>query len=206
LVIRITRRKTSLNTKFTASTGLENIRDSEDYIPLYLENRTAIGKARIKDNMVEMEIDDETALELMGSKPIVLSIVSVGSLSEPFIEEVTIKEKMMSDTSNPPPESIWPVGTPLPEGVEAQQMVTDTLLSQSEIQDRFGFHKSTIEGPNPSTEVHKDLRFAFMQFADYLNNRLGKSRYVALAQTALEEASMWSHKAIATHDPIDPEA
>lgn len=109
----------------------------------------------------------------------------------------------MSET---PQEPIWPEGTPLPEGVEATQFVVNTLLTQDEIENRFGFHKAAIEGPNSSTEVHKELRFAFMQFADYLNNRLGKGRYAALAQTALEEASMWSHKAIAATDPIDKEA
>lgn len=110
----------------------------------------------------------------------------------------------MSDGT--PQEPIWPQGTPLPEGVEATEFVANTLLSQEEILNRFGFHKAAIEGPASSSEVHKDLRFAFMQFADYLNNRLGKSRYAALAQTALEEAGMWSHKAIAANDPIDPEA
>lgn len=111
----------------------------------------------------------------------------------------------MNDIPGTPQEPIWPQGTPLPEGVEATQWVVETLLSQDDIQERFGFHKATIEGPNASLEVHKDLRFAFAQFSDYLNNRLGKSRYAALAQTALEEASMWSHKAIAASDPIDPE-
>lgn len=66
---------------------------SEGYIPLYLENRTVIGKARIKDNMVEMEIDDETVLELMGSNLIGLSTISMGAMPEPFKEEITTKEK-----------------------------------------------------------------------------------------------------------------
>ena len=105
-----------------------------------------------------------------------------------------------------PQGPIWPAATPLPAGVEVTQVVTETLLSQDDIQHRFGFHKAAIEGPNSSKHVHADLRYSFMQFADYLNNRLGKSRYAALAQTALEEASMWSHKAIAATDPIDPEA
>ena len=105
-----------------------------------------------------------------------------------------------------PQEPIWPQGVPLPEGVEATQVVNEVLLTQNEIQERFGFHKAAIEGPNASTEIHKDLRFAFMQFSDYLNNLMGKNRPASLAQTALEEASMWAHKAIAQSDPIDPEA
>lgn len=104
-----------------------------------------------------------------------------------------------------PQEPIWPPSSPLPAGVEAQQVVNNTLLSQTQIQERFGFHKASIEGPNSSSETHKDLRMAFMQFADYLNTRLGSSRSAALSQTALEEASMWAHKAIAENDPIDPE-
>lgn len=100
----------------------------------------------------------------------------------------------------------WSPGRADSDGIQDTHIVNATLLTHDEILDRFGFHKASIEGPNSSTEIHKDLRFAFIQFADYLNTRLGKSRYAALAQTALEEASMWSHKAIAANNPIDTEA
>lgn len=89
--------------------------------------------------------------------------------------------------------------------ITEEEKVKETLLSSAEIQSRFGYNAASIEGPNPSAKVHKDLRLAFVEFSAEINMHLGKSRYAALAQTALEEASMWSHKAIAANDPINPE-
>jgi len=103
-----------------------------------------------------------------------------------------------------PQEPIWPAGQPLPEGIEVVQF-ENTLLSDDEIENRFGFHKATIEGPNNSTAQHAELRENFKGFAKGLNRRLGKSREADLAQTALEEASMWAHKAIAKNDELQKE-
>ena len=66
---------------------------SNGWIPLYLEGRTVIGKANIKGNMMEVEIDDEAARELFDYNLIGLSIVHRAAQPEPFTEEVTIKEK-----------------------------------------------------------------------------------------------------------------
>lgn len=105
-------------------------------------------------------------------------------------------------------EPIWPTATPLPNGIEATQYVKETLLSSAEIQERFGFPVAplTIEGPTSAVKKHEELRHAFVEFSAQINMLLGKNRYAALAQTSLEEASTWSHKAIAENDPIDPEA
>lgn len=70
-------------------------------------------------------------------------------------------------------------------------------LSEEEINNRFGFHKATIEGPEATVPKHADLRQAFMQFAKELDELAPDGRYKALALTSLEESSMWFHKAIA---------
>ena len=76
--------------KHTASTGGEIVSDTQGYIPLYLEGGTVIGKAIVKGNIIEIEVDDETVLDLMGANLIGLSTVSMGARPDPFIEEITI--------------------------------------------------------------------------------------------------------------------
>lgn len=70
-------------------------------------------------------------------------------------------------------------------------------LSDEEINNRFGFHKATIEGPNAKEQKHADLRHAFMKFATELDEACPSGRYKSLMLTALEESSMWAHKALA---------
>lgn len=65
----------------------------EGYIPLYLEGSTIIGKVWIRGKYIAMEIEDENVLKLMGENLIGLSTVSMGNRPDPFIEEITIKEK-----------------------------------------------------------------------------------------------------------------
>ena len=36
---------------------------SEGWVPLYLEDRTIIGRARIKDNMMEIRVDEPKVLD-----------------------------------------------------------------------------------------------------------------------------------------------
>lgn len=70
-------------------------------------------------------------------------------------------------------------------------------LGEEEINSRFGFHKATLEGPNATAPRHAYLRNEFKYFADMLDRVLPPGREKSLAFTALEEASMWSHKSIA---------
>jgi len=88
-----------------------------------------------------------------------------------------------------------------PEGIEYTQ-VDPTMFGSEEIESRFGFHKATIEGPDATADKHKYLRFMFKDIANYLDQALPEGREKSLAFTALEEASMWSHKAIAKTAPI----
>ncbi len=76
------------------------------------------------------------------------------------------------------------------------------MLSNQQIEDRFGFHKATIEGAEATKPKHEQLRIDFKSFANMLNNELPDGREKSLALTALEEASMWSHKAIAQDAPL----
>lgn len=78
-------------------------------------------------------------------------------------------------------------------------------LTEREIEKRFGFHKATIEGPNATAPMHSDLRENFKAFASWLSAQIPSGREAALAFTALEEASMWSHKAIAQLAPLEGE-
>lgn len=74
-------------------------------------------------------------------------------------------------------------------------------LGAEEIEHRFGFHKATIEGPNATLPKHVATRLQFRSFAENLDRMLPDSREKALAMTALQEASMWTHCAIAMEAP-----
>lgn len=76
------------------------------------------------------------------------------------------------------------------------------MLGAEEIEHRFGFHKATIEGDNATLPKHRDLRLEFRQFAEMLDKILPDGRAKSTAFTELENASMWSHKAIAEKAPL----
>jgi hypothetical protein len=75
-------------------------------------------------------------------------------------------------------------------------------LGAEEIENRFGFHKATIEGDDATKPKHADIRAAFKDFAEYLDDVLPDGRYKELMEDDLERASMWSHKAIAATAPL----
>ena len=75
-------------------------------------------------------------------------------------------------------------------------------LGPEEIENRFGFHKATIEGQNATLPVHRDVRILFREFAEKLDELLVPGRAKSVAFTELENASMWSHKAIAENAPV----
>lgn len=70
-------------------------------------------------------------------------------------------------------------------------------IGTEQIEQRFGHHKATIEGPEATLPRHETLRTIFKGVAEALDERLEDGREKSLAFTALEEASMWSHKALA---------
>lgn len=75
-------------------------------------------------------------------------------------------------------------------------------IGKDEIDNRFGFHKGTLEGPNATVPRHAELRKAYREFAERLDKALADSREKSLAFTALQEASMWSHFCIASDAPL----
>lgn len=76
------------------------------------------------------------------------------------------------------------------------------MLGYDEIESRFGQHQATIEGPEATFPKHKELRRLFKTFATTLDEMLDDSREKSLVMTHLEDASMWSHKAIAKTAPL----
>lgn len=76
-----------------------------------------------------------------------------------------------------------------------------TNIGTDEIDHRFGFHKATIEGDNATLPKHARLRGEFKRFAEMLDEVLPPGRAKSVAFTELENASMWSHKAIAETAP-----
>lgn len=79
-------------------------------------------------------------------------------------------------------------------------------MSPEEIEHRFGFHKATIEGENATLPRHRDLRILFREFAEKVDGIIPDGRAKSVAFTSLEDASMWSHKAVAELSPLVGEA
>lgn len=73
----------------------------------------------------------------------------------------------------------------------------DGKLGPEEIENRFGFHKATLEGENATAPKHAELRESFKEFAEHLDQILPGGRYKSLVFTELESTSMWAHKSIA---------
>ena len=80
--------------------------------------------------------------------------------------------------------------------------MSNESVGRQEIENRFGFHKGTIEGPNATAPVHRDVRRLFVELAEHLDHLLPAGRAKAVAFTELETASMWTHKAIAENAPL----
>lgn len=76
------------------------------------------------------------------------------------------------------------------------------MLGREEIDNRFGFHKATIEGDNATLPRHALLRKLFKEFGNRLDEVLEDGRAKSVAFMHLEDASMWSHKAIAEDAPL----
>lgn len=77
-------------------------------------------------------------------------------------------------------------------------MAYQSNITESDIENRFGYHKATEKtGP-----IHQEIRSEFMGFAAYLNSTLPDGRAKSVAFTELENAAMWANKAIAEMAPI----
>lgn len=76
------------------------------------------------------------------------------------------------------------------------------MIGKDQIEHRFGFHRATIEGDNATLPKHRDTRLRFRQFAEHLDAILPDGAEKLMVFTALQEASMWAHCAIAMKAPV----
>lgn len=66
-------------------------------------------------------------------------------------------------------------------------------MENQDIENRFKYHK-----PNNNTlDMHKDIRYNFLNLAKVLNDMLPEGREKSLAITKLEEGLFWSNASIA---------
>ncbi len=77
-----------------------------------------------------------------------------------------------------------------------------TALGPQEIENRFGFHKATVEGTYATLPWHRDTRLKFREFAEWLDRVVPNGRAKSVMFTELENASMWAHKAVAETAPV----
>lgn len=76
------------------------------------------------------------------------------------------------------------------------------MLGREELNNRFGFHKATIEGSNATQPRHIQTRHLFLAFAERLDEIMEDGRAKDNAYDRLEEAAMWAHKGIAADAPL----
>lgn len=82
-------------------------------------------------------------------------------------------------------------------GADLDPAVSHRSFGPEEVEKRFGHHKATIEGPEATAPKHAMLRTVWTDMANRLDAIIPSGRYKNLVMTELEQASMWSHKAIA---------
>lgn len=80
--------------------------------------------------------------------------------------------------------------------------MNNATIGKEEIENRFGFHKATIEGENATLPMHRDLRLKMREVAEFLDELLPAGRAKSVVFTELETVSMWAHKAIAEKAPL----
>lgn len=80
--------------------------------------------------------------------------------------------------------------------------MSNVSIGAEEIENRFGFHKATIEGENATLPKHREVRLLFREFAGRLDEILEPGRAKAVAFTNLDDVSHWAHKAIAQTAPV----
>lgn len=98
-------------------------------------------------------------------------------------------------------------GNSIPAGTDSSGVSIDEFyhhesVGVEEINHRFGFHKAAIENPVVSSETHAVLREMYREMAETLDGMLPPGREKALAFHDLEQASMWSHKALARQNEL----
>lgn len=80
--------------------------------------------------------------------------------------------------------------------------MSNESVGRDEIQHRFGFHAATVEGPNATVPVHRDIRLLFIELAEHLDHLVPPGRGKETAMTNLQGTAMWFHWAIAEQAPL----
>lgn len=76
-------------------------------------------------------------------------------------------------------------------------------VGDQEIENRFGYHKPQLHDDGLDTaRIHAELRRRFSELAKLVDIILPSGRPKRVAFEHLETAAMWSHKAVATQDPL----
>ena len=66
-------------------------------------------------------------------------------------------------------------------------------VTNDELRKRFGYHRANEQ----TIPMHREIRSLFLDLAEELNDLLPEGREKSCALTALQEAAMWSHAAVA---------
>lgn len=75
------------------------------------------------------------------------------------------------------------------------------MISDADIEHKFGFHKATVDGENPTLPRHRDVRRIFKNLLRDLDLVVPDGRAKSVMITELETASMWANKAVAELAP-----
>lgn len=178
-----------------------------------------VGKALIENDgngiKVHITLEDEMAIQLVKSiRAGVIEGLSMGSIITPAIEKTDVTSERPTETPlrRPPNHSLLegraqydnPLGLMPPNYYRKKAGLPEShvRIGPREIQNRFGFHKATIEGPNATATAHRCIRVEFENFANFLDSLVPEGREKDLAYDRLEEASMWFHKAVAKSSPL----
>lgn len=143
-----------------------------------------------------IKIGDELFLELAGGQSFVVEQMDVYFNKPPVLIVKHASELLKESTQETHTNGVT-MGYIKPR---------PTMLGKEEIENRFGFHKATVEGENATLPKHSKLRILFRELAEELDELIPNGRAKSVAFTELENASMWAHKAVAEGAPLIEES
>lgn len=76
------------------------------------------------------------------------------------------------------------------------------MIGQEEIDKRFGTHEATMEGEDATYPKHEQIRMAFIDFVNFLDQITPDGRAKSIMATHLEDACMWANKAVSYDAPL----
>lgn len=76
------------------------------------------------------------------------------------------------------------------------------MIGKDEIEKRFGTHEATMEGENATYPKHEQVRMAFIDFMEFLDETVPDGRAKNIMATHMEDAAMWANKGISYETPL----